>query len=136
MAGPVMVCMFIVVLSNSKIEVCLYTDINECAEDTDGCAQICTNMVGNYTCSCRVGYRLAADSHWCAGKSHAQHAGELRNKCHNLLDIDECMEDTDACHQLCTNTVGSYTCSCRTGYQLASDDLNCDGNVCLHVEQK
>ena len=66
--------MIVVVLTNVKIEVFLYihihTDINECTEDTDGCAQICTNTVGNYTCSCQSGYRLAADRHWCAGESH------------------------------------------------------------------
>ncbi len=32
-------------------------------------------------------------------------------------DIDEC-STTNNCQQLCTNTPGSYTCSCRTGYTL------------------
>ena len=45
-----------------------YTDINECAEDTDGCAQLCTNTIGSYTCSCRSGYRLAIDGRWCTGE--------------------------------------------------------------------
>ena len=44
------------------------TDIDECAQDIDGCAQICTNTVGNYTCSCNSGYYLASDGHVCNGE--------------------------------------------------------------------
>lgn len=42
-------------------------------------------------------------------------------------DINECNENTDACDHRCSNTIGSYTCSCRTGYRLASDGLTCNG---------
>ena len=48
------------------------------------------------------------------------------------IDIDECIEDIDDCAQICTDTDGSYTCSCRPGYRLASDDHQCDGTQC-HV---
>ena len=44
-----------------------------------------------------------------------------------LLDVDECSRDEDECDQNCLNTVGSYTCSCNTGYILNSDGLRCDG---------
>jgi fibulin 1/2 len=43
------------------------------------------------------------------------------------IDVDECREEIDGCGQTCSNTVGSYTCSCRTGYRLASDGLTCNG---------
>ena len=43
-------------------------DINECDEDIDDCAQICTDTEFSYTCSCRSGYRLASDGHGCHGK--------------------------------------------------------------------
>ena len=33
-----------------------------------------------------------------------------------ISDIDECSLHTDDCAQICTNTVGSYVCSCRPGY--------------------
>ena len=35
-----------------------------------------------------------------------------------LSDIDECATGTDNCdaRAVCTNTVGSYTCVCQTGY--------------------
>ena len=42
-------------------------DIDECAEDTDGCVQICNNSNGSYSCLCRSGFRLAADAHECEG---------------------------------------------------------------------
>ena len=45
----------------------LYVDVNECIEDVDSCAQICTDTLGSYTCSCRSGYRLASDDHQCNG---------------------------------------------------------------------
>ena len=42
-------------------------------------------------------------------------------------DIDECAVGIDSCAHTCTNTVGSYTCSCRSGYRLASDGWTCIG---------
>ena len=46
-----------------------------------------------------------------------------------LTDIDECSLGTDSCSQSCTNTIGSYTCSCNTGYTLNSDGYTCDGEI-------
>ena len=31
------------------------------------------------------------------------------------------------CDQICTNTPGSYSCSCVSGYQLSSDGKSCVG---------
>ena len=47
---------------------CMCTDVDECAEDTDECAQLCTDTEGSYFCSCEVGYDLAEDQHGCVGK--------------------------------------------------------------------
>ena len=35
-----------------------------------------------------------------------------------LVDIDECLEQSHQCHEeaMCTNNIGSYTCSCRPGF--------------------
>ena len=44
------------------------------------------------------------------------------------IDIIECTEGTHNCLQLCVNTVGSYLCTCRTGYRLTSDSRSCNGN--------
>ena len=43
-------------------------DIDECSEGIDGCAQICIDMDGNYSCSCDLGYLLGSDDHRCDGE--------------------------------------------------------------------
>ena len=42
-------------------------------------------------------------------------------------DIDECSRDTDECEHNCGNTVGSFLCSCNTGYALTPDGKTCTG---------
>ena len=44
-------------------------------------------------------------------------------------DIDECVEGTDRCDHNCTNTDGSYYCTCMDGYELESDNHTCTGDV-------
>ena len=43
------------------------------------------------------------------------------------IDIDECTETSVDCEQLCSNTIGSYNCGCRSGYRLDSDGYTCNG---------
>jgi hypothetical protein len=35
-----------------------------------------------------------------------------------ISDIDECLTDNGGCDHDCENTVGSFVCSCRPGYEL------------------
>ena len=42
------------------------------------------------------------------------------------IDINECVEQSP-CDQQCTNTIGSFTCSCNNGYELDSDQTTCRG---------
>ena len=43
------------------------------------------------------------------------------------VDINECDDDPEICgmNANCTNTVGSYTCSCSSGY--TGDGIMCTG---------
>ena len=40
------------------------------------------------------------------------------------------------CAQVCTNTVGSYICSCESGYVLQINNRTCDGMFTMHFEDK
>jgi MYXO-CTERM domain-containing protein len=41
-------------------------------------------------------------------------------------DIDECATNDGGCSQICTNTPGSFECSCSSGYALGSDGHSCE----------
>ena len=46
----------------------LCTDVNECLSGNGGCEHICTNTVGNFSCSCTLGFSLDSDLMNCSGK--------------------------------------------------------------------
>ena len=49
-------------------------------------------------------------------------------------DIDECVTGDEGCEQTCTNTDGSFECSCEEGYTLGPDEMSCEGKLhMLHV---
>ncbi|XP_019639947.1 PREDICTED: uncharacterized protein LOC109481799 [Branchiostoma belcheri] len=48
-------------------------------------------------------------------------------------DMDECTTDNGECDQICINTMGSYSCSCRDGFTLKADNRGCeDVDECEH----
>ena len=44
-----------------------YLDIDECADETSGCEQLCNNNNGSYSCACQDNYTLALDIRSCLG---------------------------------------------------------------------
>ena len=46
-------------------------------------------------------------------------------------DKDECALANSGCQHTCTNTYGSYKCSCYSGYQLKPDGLTCQGKIMI-----
>ena len=50
-------------------------------------------------------------------------------ECSLLIDIDECVDGSNTCsvNSTCTNTVGSYQCSCFPGYQDEGMGYVCTG---------
>ena len=52
-----------------------------------------------------------------------------------FADIDECTE-ISPCEHYCDNNIGSYECSCRTGFQINMfDSTRCDGKKlnCIYL---
>ncbi|XP_030767675.1 tolloid-like protein 2 [Sitophilus oryzae] len=44
-----------------------------------------------------------------------------------MKEYDECSKVDHGCAQQCVNTLGSYVCTCRLGFELHSDGKNCEG---------
>ena len=42
-------------------------------------------------------------------------------------DVNECAVNNGGCRQTCTNSDGSFACSCAIGYELTADGLDCTG---------
>ena len=42
-------------------------------------------------------------------------------------DVDECTVGSHFCDDICHNTLGSFTCHCRSGYRLMADLKTCLG---------
>ncbi|XP_052081717.1 uncharacterized protein LOC127719541 isoform X3 [Mytilus californianus] len=89
-----------------------------------------------YTSHCCSGYTGSSCSQAiCYGSTSCPNGGScsLPNTCvcapgfggPQCADVNECQLGTHTCQQLCTNTFGSFTCSCRTGYTLNSDLITC-----------
>ena len=43
------------------------------------------------------------------------------------MNVNECATNNGGCAHTCMDTVGSFTCSCRSGFVLASNGLDCNG---------
>ncbi|XP_060551819.1 fibrillin-2-like [Ruditapes philippinarum] len=70
--------------------------------------------------SCNTGLNIEADGFTCTDPTVLP----LFTK----IDIDECTANTDNCDDTnggCTNTAGSFTCSCYTGFNLEADGFTC-----------
>lgn len=74
----------------------LRCNINECADSSHVCAQICEDLPIGYNCSCRAGFEPKQNGRICE-------------------DVDECQRDLPCTH-FCRNTYGSYVCTCAEGY--------------------
>ena len=55
------------------------------------------------------------------------------NYANNVVDINECDKDNGHCSQICTNTFGSYDCSCEEGYTLDFNGFNCTGRYNIAI---
>lgn len=55
---------------------------------------------------------------------------------HCVADINECATNNGNCSQICTNTVGSFYCSCMDGYTLNANGKACNGKHPAYMHGK
>ena len=125
--------------------------INQCQAGSNNCDQICINNGQSFTCSCNSGYTLDQNGRtcngvllWCSYRIAltiiytcllvAEGLGRLVAHSSSVLfhfpaDINECSANTDNCAQTCSNTVGSFTCGCNSGFTLDSNGRTCSGEM-------
>ncbi|XP_059148171.1 uncharacterized protein LOC131935669 isoform X2 [Physella acuta] len=128
-------------------------DIDECKSRL--CPQNCLNTIGGYKCSCFVGYKMSKNDERsceaCTGNSYGTNCTKHCNchgnavSCDNIrgcicqdnwkgencdTDVNECEETPNICppDYYCTNTLGSYTCDCATGFE----DIN---GTCININE-
>ncbi|XP_056151063.1 thrombomodulin-like [Lampris incognitus] len=128
-------------------------------EDCDKCEHMkCGKQDGAYRCQCREGYRVSdADPKKCVWKCEQQclarcteniegkpppcecpdgYIRDTRNGTSMCVDIDECVIERQ-CDHTCTNTYGSYKCSCDEGFELIEGYLcksnGMDSNTASHA---
>ena len=98
-------------------------DIDECILGLHNCPlqSHCVNNDGSYICKCNAGYKKAP------GVDDVCEEGSCVGSC---IDLDECFSRAHTCSELhiCNNSIGSYTCDCKTGY-------SGDGDKCEDVDE-
>uniref|UniRef100_A0A8C8DWB0 Nidogen 1b n=1 Tax=Oryzias sinensis TaxID=183150 RepID=A0A8C8DWB0_9TELE len=116
----------------------LCDDIDECQYTSRLCGPnaVCFNQPGSFRCECSPGFVFAADRKTCIEEQRpVDHCRRGSHDCSRRLiqsvtcspptcpDVDECLQEP--CHRdaLCSNTQGSYSCQCRTGFH--GDGFRC-----------
>ncbi|KAK2524173.1 Gas6 [Columba livia] len=88
---------------------CVHNLPNQCSPDPchkEGTVK-CEDLKGDFYCECKRGWQ-----------------GRTCEK-----DIDECRAQNGGCNQVCFNTLGSYRCSCYSGYALK------DSKICEDIDE-
>ena len=107
--------------------------MNECGSNPCQNDAECIDGDGTYTCTCTTGWGgHNCDESKLKSRFTIVHysllyvPNNLNESCYILfLDIDECTLSTHNCAQRCTDTDGSFDCSCETGLTLDDDGFSC-----------
>ena len=121
------------------------TDVDECTIGSHNCDinAKCLDTVGSFQCSCNPGYFGPGDICYseCIWLHNSPTMRSLQLYCcivmlyyyqslSQHIDENECENGTDNCHANanCTDTIGSFTCSCLPGFR-GDGILVCSGII-------
>jgi len=116
-------------------------DVNECTETSCNSGYECINTVGSFKCALKKCTDNECDL-ICDEKHSACYclAGykQMKDKC---VKINRCVRNNGGCEQLCTADGEDVTCTCKPGFELASNSMACniiqpckeEYNKCSHV---
>ena len=105
-------------------------DIDECLDNTHECDSLstCRNTVGTYKCDCINGFESIGDTVGVTGGGvDALGVGSDGTVGVQCVDTNECTLPTPPCdgnQWYCTNTKGSYECTCHLGFTKRGE--NCE----------
>lgn len=113
----------------------LPTDVNECVRLPGTCSPgTCQNLDGSFRCICPPGYEVQNDQ--CIGGTRIPALDVTRvGDSHShasppppFPDINECEVEPNTCQfGTCTNTPGSFQCTCQPGFVLSDNKRRCYG---------
>ena len=119
-------------------------DIDECSTNKNDCDPNanCTNSEGSYECFCRQSFFGNGEICFPGSCSESNCPSNKNKKCvssttidckcddgfdsnnsSECIDIDECQKNSCAEEATCTNSAGSFNCSCNNGY--SGDGMTC-----------
>ncbi|XP_061422346.1 fibulin-1-like [Lethenteron reissneri] len=135
-------------------------DVDECVKSLHNCSQNCTNTQGGYECSCfdlfsnvngtcQPNISCQADVCNATGTCYIDSTNSKACACNNgyilngtsktdCINVNECsisvanrQTPCDSNYGTCSDTIGSFTCGCVSGYTIGSDGRTCkDVNEC------
>ncbi|XP_052219421.1 MAM and LDL-receptor class A domain-containing protein 1-like isoform X3 [Dreissena polymorpha] len=91
------------------------------------CCETCIHIYIPHCVSGQQQCGGSPDGIMCTQCEPGYHSGGYNQGC---LETDECAAGTSGCAQQCTNTQGSYECSCLPGYWLWTDKHTCNCDNC------
>ncbi|OCT79270.1 thrombomodulin [Xenopus laevis] len=123
-----------------------------CMIENGGCSFICNGDIGESKCECHQNMNLSDDGRGCIPLPSSLQCipDQSTGTCvcakgftpaedgRTCQDIDDCALIPDLCEQSCTNTEGSFMCTCFDGYEMVDEqckDINeCESSDTLPCE--
>ena len=127
---------------DKRVDSC-FLDVQQTPTGRNVCGNQLGEPVSRSTCCCSMGKAWGRNCELCP----AAESEEFKALCPagsgfrpNMItvvleDIDECSEMDNLCKDgRCSNTFGSFMCTCNDGYQIDDANAMCIGNILVLIE--